>query len=243
MPDSSNKRGQVHKNITRSQMNKMIIFGEGKYAEQAYYYFTNDSPHEVVAFTADEAYIQKTDLFGLPIIPFEKIEAQYPPNEYKMFVALGYQNMNKLRASKYEAAREKGYELVSYISSKACNYGGVEFGDNCFILDNAVIQPCSKIGSNVYIWSGNHVGHHASVGDHCYIAGQAVISGSTSIGPYCFVGVKATIGHEIIVGEESLIGAGAVITKDVSPKSVHIVESTPKLRLPSDKFLLMTKMK
>ncbi|MEA3458193.1 MAG: transferase, partial [Candidatus Thermoplasmatota archaeon] len=38
-------------------MNRLIIYGEGNYAEQAYYYFTNDSEYEIVAFTADEAYI------------------------------------------------------------------------------------------------------------------------------------------------------------------------------------------
>src|SRR5207244_7330233 len=106
---------------------------------------------------------------------------------------------------KYGAAKAKGYELISYVSSRASNFGKVEIGDSCFILENTVIQPCSKVGSNVFLWSGNHVGHHASVGDHCYIAGQVVISGSTKIEPYCFIGVNATIGHEITIGESSFI--------------------------------------
>ena len=36
-------------------MSRLIIYGEGNYAEQAYYYFTNDSEYEIVAFTADKA--------------------------------------------------------------------------------------------------------------------------------------------------------------------------------------------
>ncbi len=223
-------------------MNKIVVFGEGKIADEAYFYLSNDSPHEVVAFTADADFITKKELFGLPIIPFERVEDVYAPDEYRMFVALGYQNLNKLRASKYYEAKDKGYELISYVSSRASNFGNVEIGDNCFILENAVIQPCSKIGNNVFIWSGNHIGHHATVEDHCYISGQVIISGNTTIEPYCFIGVNATIGHEITIGRESLIGAGTLVTKNADPKSVYITQDTPKYRLDSPSFLKMTKL-
>lgn len=222
-------------------MSKIVVFGAGKIADQAYFYLTNDSPHDVVAFTVDESYITKKELSGLPVVPFEGIEDKYPPHEFKMFVAIGYQNLNRLRATKYREAKDKGYELISYISSRASNFGNVEIGDNCFVLENAVIQPCSKIGNNVFIWSGNHIGHHAKVGDHCYISGQAIISGNTTIGPYCFIGVNATIGHEITIGRECLIGAGSLVTKNVDAKSVYITQDTPKYRLDSSSFLKLTK--
>ena len=224
-------------------MSKIIIFGEGKIADEAYFYITNDSPHDIVAFTVDEKFISKKEMFGLSIIPFQGIENKYPPGEFKMFVALGYQNMNKLRATKYFEAKDKGYELISYVNSRASNFGDVEIGDNCFILENTVIQPCSKIGNNVYIWSGNHIGHHAIVGDHCYIAGHVIISGSAIIEPYCFIGVNATIGHEIKIGRESFIGASCFVTKNVGEKSVFITQDTPKFRLDSSSFLRLTKMK
>jgi len=223
-------------------MSKIIIFGAGKIADEAYYYLTYDSAHEVVAFTIDEAYRTSESKLGLPVVPFEEVLDLYPPSEYKMFVAVGYQNLNKLRAGKYEEAKAKGYELISYVSSRASNVGKVEIGDNCFILENVVIQPCSKVGNNIFLWCGNHVGHHATVMDHCYIAGQVVISGGTVVEPYCFLGVNATLGHEITVGRESFIGAGTLITKNVSPKSVYIEPDSPKFRLNSDFFLRLTKM-
>ncbi len=224
-------------------MSKIVIFGEGKIADQAYFYITNDSSHDIVAFTADEEFITKNELFGLPVIPFQGVEDKYPPDEFKMFVALGYQDLNKLRATKYFEAKDKGYELISYVSSRASNFGNVEIGDNCFILENAVIQPCSKVGSNVSIWSGNHIGHHAIVKDHCYIAGHVIISGSTTIEPYCFIGVNATIGHEVTIGRESFIGAGCLVTKNAEDRSVYIAQDTPKFRLDSSSFLRLTKMK
>lgn len=223
-------------------MEKVVVFGAGKIADQAYFYFTNDSPYEIVSFTVDEKFITEKQLFGLPVVPFEKVQDEFSPNEFKMFVAVGYQNLNRLRAEKYLQAKEKGYELISYVSSRASNIGNVKIGDNCFVLENAVIQPCSKIGNNVYIWSGNHIGHHATIGDHCYISGQIVISGNTVIEPYCFIGVNATIGHEITIGRESIVGAGCMMSKSAEPRSVYVAQDTPKYRLDSTKFLQLTKM-
>lgn len=225
-------------------MSKIILFGTGQIADNAYFYLTNDSPHEVVAFTVDDSHMREREKFGLPIVPFEEMERKYPAEDFKMFVAVGwFAEINKLRARKYEQCKGKGYELISYVSSLAANLGRVEFGDNCFILEFAVIQPCARIGSDVFIWSGNHIGHHASVGDHCYIAGNVVVSGKTKIEPYCFIGVSATLGHEITIGAESFIGAGSIITKNVEPKSVYITPDTPKFRLDSSTFLRLTKMK
>jgi sugar O-acyltransferase (sialic acid O-acetyltransferase NeuD family) len=224
-------------------MSQVVIFGAGKIADVAYFQLSNDSPHEVVAFAVDGAYISQEKKFDRPIVAFEEVQNSYSPDDYKMFIAVGYQDLNRFRAKKYAEAKAKGYELISYVSSKSSNIGGIEIGDNCFILENAVLQPCSKVGNDVFFWSGNHLGHHASVEDHCYIAGQVVISGSAVIGSYCFLGVNATIGHEITIGEESFIGANALVTKNVAPKSVYIVPDTPRFRLDSSAFLRLTKMK
>jgi sugar O-acyltransferase (sialic acid O-acetyltransferase NeuD family) len=224
-------------------MSRVVIFGAGKIADEAYFYLTNDSPHQVIAFTVDDEHLGASEKLGLPVVAFDKVEREYSPDDFKMFVAVGYQDLNKFRARKYEEAKLKGYELISYISSRASNVGGIELGDNCFVLEFAVLQPCARIGNDVFIWSGNHIGHHASVGDHCYIAGNVVISGSTVIEPHCFVGVSATIGHEVTVGSESFIGAGSLITKNVEPKSVYITPDTQKFRLDSTAFLRLTKMK
>jgi sugar O-acyltransferase (sialic acid O-acetyltransferase NeuD family) len=223
-------------------MSDVVVFGAGKIAEEAFTYLTNDSAHDVVAFTVDGEHVSSKEKFGLPVLAFEDVEAAYPPSDFSMFVAVGYQELNKFRARKCEEAQAKGYELVSYVSSRAANVGEVAVGYNCFILEFAVIQPWSRIGNNVFLWSSNHVGHHATVGDHCYIAGNAVISGNTVVEPYCFVGVGANIGHEITIGAESFLGAGTLVTKDVEPRSVHIAPDTTKFRLDSPSFLRLTKM-
>ena len=77
-------------------MKKLIIFGISGFAEVAHFYFTKDSNYDVVAFTANKKFITKTELFGLPVIPFEDLEKNYPPEEYDMFIAIVYTNVNKV---------------------------------------------------------------------------------------------------------------------------------------------------
>ena len=219
---------------------KVAIFGTGSFAEVAYYYLTKDSPYEVVAFTADEEYITEKEKLGLPVVSFEKIEDVYPPDKFKMFVAIAYRNLNKIRARKYKEAREKGYELISYVCSKAIVWDNVEIGDNCFIFEANVIQPFVKIGNDVIIWSGNHIGHHTTIGDHCFIASHAVISGHVKIEPYCFLGVNATIRDGITIAKECLIGADALIIKDTQERGIYGGHPAKLLRVihnkePTDK--------
>ena len=207
-------------------MKKVVIFGTGDIGQLAHFYFTHDSPYEVVAFTADRDFIEEKELLGLPVIPFEGIEKSYPPDRFNMFVALSYRNINKLRAEKYAEAKNKGYELVSYVCTKSVYWGDTEIGDNCFIFESQTIQPFVKIGNNVIIWSGNHIGHHSVIGGHCFIASHVVISGHVTIEPYCFLGVNSTIRDGITIARECVIGAGALILKDTIEKGVYKGEAT-----------------
>lgn len=200
---------------------KIIIFGVGQIASVAYFYLTHDSPYEIVAFSVDKQWIKEKRLYDLPISPFEEIEAYYPPNQFKMFAPISYRNVNKLRAEKYYQIKEKGYELISYICSKAVTWPGLEIGDNCFIFESNVIQPYVKIGNNVILWSGNHIGHHTTIKDHCFVTSHVVVSGSVTIEPYCFLGVNSTIRDNITIAKECVIGAGAIITKDTQEKGIY----------------------
>ena len=223
-------------------MSKVIVVGEGKIADEIYHYLMNDSDHVIVAFSADKKYITNKTKFDLPVIPFEKIEITYPPDEYKMLVAIGYQQLNKLRTDKYLEAKKKGYSFISYISSKVSNLGNVNIGENCIILENNTINTTAKIGNNVILWCGNHIGHHSIIEDNCFLAGQVVVSGVTKISAYCFIGVNATIGHQIVIGKKNIIGARTLITKNTEENSVFISQDTEKFRLDSNTFLKLTKL-
>lgn len=205
-------------------MSRLVIFGAGDIARLAHYYFTRDSEHEVVAFAVDEKYRQDKTFLDLPLVPFEKVVEIYPPQENKMFVALSYARMNKLREEKYHQAKESGYELVSYVSSRCSFLTDHPVGDNCFILEDNTIQPFVRISNNVTLWSGNHIGHDAIIDDHCFLASHIVVSGYVHIRNNCFIGVNATLRNSITIAPETLVGAGAVIMKDTVEQGVYLPE-------------------
>jgi len=202
-------------------MADLVVFGAGDIARLAHRYFTTDSPHTVVAFTVDREFRKAESFCGLPLVDFESVAASYPAARYQMFIALSYARMNRLRADKYFRAKEIGYSLVSYVSSR-CSYLTDPPGDNCFILEDNTVQPFVRIGNNVTLWSGNHVGHDSTVDDHCFVTSHVVISGNVKIGAYCFLGVNSTLRNSIVVAPETLVGAGAVIMKDTKPKGVYL---------------------
>ena len=219
-------------------MAKLVIFGAGDIARLAHYYYTSDSDHQVVAFTVDEQYRRSETFLDLPLQSFEKVVATYPPDEYKMFVALSYARMNKVRAEKYAQAKASGYELVSYVSSRCSFLTEHPVGDNCFILEDNTIQPFVRIGNDVTLWSGNHIGHDAVIEDHCFLSSHIVVSGHVRIRDHCFVGVNATLRNSITIAPASLIGAGAIIMKDTVEKGVYLPQRAELFSRNSDEIEL-----
>jgi len=219
-------------------MTKVVIFGTGDVAQIANYYFQIDSQFTVVAFTVDSKYLSSPTFEGLPVYPFEEIEKHFPPTEYQMFIALSYSEMNQLRERKFYEAKAKGYSLISYVSSKATYLSQYKCGENCFIFEDNTIQPYVKIGDNVLIWSGNHIGHHSVIHSHNFISSHVVISGHCEIEPNCFLGVNSTIAHYVRIARGTLVGAGAVITKDTQPFEVYVPQKSIKLDKSSLDFKL-----
>ncbi len=215
-------------------MDKVILFGNGQNASVAYAYLTHDSPYEVVAFTVDRAHIKDKELFGLPVIPFEDVQSIYPPVTHKMLISVSYAKANKLRAAKYYEAKDKGYQLITYISSKAMTWPGLIVGDNCVVLEHTVIQPFATIGNNVTVSSGSHIGHHTTIKDHCYVAQQVAISGFVTAEPYCFFGANSTIRDGITIARECVIGAGALILNNTRERSVYMARTAQLMPMASD---------
>jgi sugar O-acyltransferase (sialic acid O-acetyltransferase NeuD family) len=231
----------------KAKMKKIVLFGLGMMGDIVYQHISRDAAYDVVAFTIDSKWLEAggTSLAkpaNLPVIAFEEIEKHYPPDRYAMFVAMGYHDLNRVRAEKCAEAKAKGYELVSYVSSRAHCGPWLDIGENCLVLDGAGIQPGTAIGNNVWLWNNCLVGHHASVGDHCWIAAGTTIGGKASIEERCFFGLGATVGGDIRIGADSFVGAGTLVTKEAAANSVFVQRDTDLYRLDSRSFLRITKL-
>jgi sugar O-acyltransferase (sialic acid O-acetyltransferase NeuD family) len=217
---------------------KLIVFGAGDIARLAHFYFSRDSDHEVVAFTVDSTYRKSDSFMDLPLISFDAAARLYPPATHRAFVALSYSKMNAVRAEKYQQMKALGYVLVSYVSSRCSYLSQHQPGDNCFILEDNTVQPYVRIGNDVTLWSGNHIGHDSTIGDHSFISSHVVVSGHVQIGESCFIGVNATLRNSITIGSHTLIGAGALIMKNTPPRSVYLGTRAERFAKPSDQVEL-----
>ena len=221
-------------------MKPLIIFGNGKISDVIYYFFKYDSDREVAAFVIDDKYYKEKSCYDLPVIKSSQLERLYPPSKYDMFIALGYQGMNKLREEKYKIAQKLGYKLPSYIHPKSGIPKDCKLGDNCMIMNNVNIHPRVRIGNNVFIWSGAVVGHHSTIGDNCWITSSANISGNVNVGNNTFLAINSTIAHSVNVGKECFIGANALVSKCTKDSEVFICERTKPYRLNSEQFLKLS---
>ena len=214
-------------------MKDIILFGNGDLAEVIAYYLESDSEYRVKAFTIDGKYIKEDSFLKRDIIAFEDVEKFYQPDKYKMFVALGYAKMNKIREKKVDEAKAKGFQLISYIHPKSNICPELNIGENSFIFENNVIQPFVKIGANNILWSGNHIGHHSVIGDNNFIASHVVISGRVNIENNCFIGVNATIRDNVTIASETLIGASALVMSSTKEQEVYRSLKTKPARIKS----------
>lgn len=228
-------------------MKSLVIFGLGKIADVAFHHFVRDGQYQVAAFTCDSEWLSRNAPanglhLGRPVVPFEEVEKHFPPDTASMFIAIGYHELNLVRATKCAQAKTKGYALANYVSPRADHGPWLDIGENCLVLDGVGIQPGTKIGNNVFLWNNVLVGHHSTLHDHCWVAAGATLGGMMELGARSFVGLNATIAGELTIGENSFLGAASLVLKSAPARSVFIAPGTEKFRLDSDAFLRMTRM-
>ena len=207
-------------------MKPLVIFGTGEIASLAKYYFENDSDYNVIAFTADDDYVQSDTFEGLPLLPFSSFIQKHSPEDIHVHVALSYRKLNQTREEKFNLLKSKGYTLASYVCTKSVTWPDLSIGENCFILENQTIQPTVTIGNNVMIWSGNHIGHGSTIKDHAYISSHVVISGHCTIGERCFLGVNSTIKDFTTIPSDCFITMDSSVAKDMQKGSLSLPEKT-----------------
>lgn len=216
----------------------LLIFGAGKIAHAISFYFNRDSDYKIEAYVLDDAFASEENFLGKPIIGLSKLAEKYSPNEYAVFVAVGYQGMNKLRRSKYEHLKSLGYSFASYKSPYV--HGEYTIGENTIVMDGAIIQPYATFGNDVYVWGGAMVGHHARIQDHCWLTGGCLIGGAVDMGTATFIGMGAIVGQEVKTGVECMLGAGSLTVRSIGDKAVVMHNHTEIHRLNSEQFTRMS---
>ncbi len=211
----------------RSPGRKVVLYSREELARLTCYCLMHDSPLEVVGFTVAAAEMpagtaQNETLFGLPLVPFEKLEEHFPPESHDLLVAIGPHQVNAPRAARFLEGRAKGYGFASYISSRARLWPDLRIGDGCMIFENAVVEPFTTIGDNTILRANAHVSHDGRIGDHVFLAPRVAMAGKCSVGDRCFLGVNTTLRDGVTVAADCVVGAGAVVAQSTEAGGLYV---------------------
>jgi diadenosine tetraphosphate (Ap4A) HIT family hydrolase/acetyltransferase-like isoleucine patch superfamily enzyme len=134
------------------------------------------------------------------------------------------------------------------IRSGTVMYHNTKAGCNFDCGHNVLIREGSRIGDNVYVYSGTQINRDVIIGDNCIVSGYlgngSVVESSVKmfgdlihkhkdryssvhepapvIKSGAFVGWGAKVIGGVVIGENATIGAGAVVIGDVPPETTVV---------------------
>ena len=201
---------------------QVIIVGTGDHAAFAFECFTHDSPHQVIAFSAEREFLDSDERYELPIVPFDQLAGIYPPNEYRVFVAASGVPLNRVRRRLFDAVKAAGFQCVSYISRSSFIWNNVELGENVFVAELSLLHYGVRIGDNVVIEGATHIGRHTVIEDDCFVGPRVTLAGECRVGRGSVLGVGSCISNNCSVSEDCIIGPGTVVVADTQPRQVYV---------------------
>lgn len=217
---------------------RLVIVGSGQMAELFFSNFSHWTDYEVAGFAVDPEFIKGSALLGLPLVPFDEITSRFPPQEFRVFVAIGPVRNNAIRAAKFVELRRRGYRFANCVSPRAEISPDASVGENVSIGHFCSVGPWARIGDNVLIGSSSIIGHHCHVQSHAFLPAHVVMAGSVVVGERAFVGTGVTIRDNVNIGEASVIAAGATILGDVEPNTVYASPAAKPLPMRADQARL-----
>jgi sugar O-acyltransferase (sialic acid O-acetyltransferase NeuD family) len=201
---------------------RVVIVGTGQWGATALEYLRYDTPHEVVAFTTEAAFVADPAYCGLPVVPLDELAKAYPPEEFRAFVAVSRAQLNRVRRRLFQTVKKAGYDCISYVCSQAFILPGTEVGENVFVQENASIEFGVRLGDGVYVGAGTCVGHHSVVEDDCTFGPLVAVGGNSMIGSASFFGAGCCVRDYTRIAPDCIVGAGAVVVKDTEPGKVYV---------------------
>jgi sugar O-acyltransferase (sialic acid O-acetyltransferase NeuD family) len=217
-------------------MAEIVIFGAGQSAAVARVYIESYSDHRVVGFTVDEQYATADCFDGLPLVAWPRLEGAFPPGQVQLLGPISYARMNGLRRDRFQEGKARGYRFASFIHPSN-HISNAEIGEHCYLLEANIIEPFVKIGNNVVIAGGTHIGHHVVIGDHCFLSGEMGMGARSRLGERCFVAAAAIIRPDVTIGEACVLGFGVAVQKDLPAESVVVRDDSIRIaKFPSSRL-------
>lgn len=204
-------------------MENLIIVGLSSTAKHVLSFVRSYNLYNVIGFAVNAQYKTCDTYEGLPVYTLENLREECQC-EFKVFVALLWNHLNRDRKELYNSCKSMGYECANLISPHT-NVRGVIEGDNCWVHDFVVIQNNARIQSDVAIMAFTLIGANTVVEPHCFFGARSLLGGGSSIGEQSFVGINATIFDDTKVGKKCIVGACTAVKRNMPDFSKYVTPS------------------
>lgn len=208
----------------------VVVFGDGPFASMVGYCLQHDSGFLPVAFAVNAAFRTKDRHQDLPVHAFEELHRHFNPGETAVAIAIGPHDANRRRAELLRDVVNRGFETLTYVSTRSMTWPGLGIGRNSFVFEGTVVQPFARIGSNTIVRSSVHVSHHVEIEDDCFISAGVCFGGGAKVRRRAFIGLNATIRDNIEIAEGCVVGAGSVVMANTEPDSVYFGAPARRVR-------------
>lgn len=205
-------------------MDSLVIIGLSTTARHVYEFVKMYNLYKVLGFAVNEEYKDKNEFCGLPVFSLESLKNEIGHNDFKVFVAVLWNHLNKDRRNIYDYCKKQHLVLANLISPHAIVRGNIE-GDNCWIHDYVIIQNNAYLDSDVLIMAYSLIGADTKVGAHCFFGARSLLGGGCSIGEQSFVGLNATIFDDTQIGRKCIIGACTAVKRNMPDYSKYSTSS------------------
>ena len=186
-----------------------MVFGVGQLADLVAHYVSESTQYELVGFVTDRPE-SKTHL-GLPLYSSEEVSRGTPSEGCELFVAISYHQCNSIRRQICGRFMGYGWKLATILSPHANIASNASVGRNVLVLEGSVIQPWSRIGDGVIIWSGVQVGHHSVIENYAFLSAGVVLMGCNSVGTGAHLSGGVVVKDHIEIGADVQVGPGALV--------------------------------
>lgn len=204
----------INSPLKKQSKEKLVIVGVSTTAIQVFDFIKFYDLYEVIGFAVNSAYKKDVEFQGLPVYALETLREDCHDCDYKLFVAVQWNHLNRDRRALYEYCKTHGFEMANVISPTAIVRCPID-KDNLYIDDNVVIMNGVELGNDCYFKASSICGPNVKIGDHCFFGVKSMIGGGSIIGEQSFIGLNATVFDCTIIGRKCLIGACAVVKRNM----------------------------
>jgi len=191
----------------------LIIVGTSEFSEYVYRTIIKEKAAHVVAFALDKEYMSSDTFNELPIVCIDDLNNVFDMCSMEVLLTTGYKKMNEGRRELYLKFNELGYNIASFISSRAI-VDSEEIGEGCIIMPMAYIPPFTKLGICNVINVYSILGHTSYIGNFNWFSGNVTMGGNVSVGDNCFIGMNSLLKNGIHIASKTLIGAFSYMGDD-----------------------------